>query len=117
MVRLLLPSGRPFVAFVVITGFMVFNLIIAVVCDAVAVIEDKSKLEGDFFEDLANPVHDVSPEIALEEQETVDNLEERISSVLKTQKDMLATLESLTQKALSMRARQNHSPGGGRNST
>ena len=42
-------AWAPFVAFIMITGFIVFNLIIAVVCDAVAVIENKNDLEPDLF--------------------------------------------------------------------
>ncbi|KAL7547091.1 hypothetical protein ACHAWF_010407 [Thalassiosira exigua] len=104
-------AWAPFVAFIMITGFIVFNLIIAVVCDAVAVIENKEDLEPDFFagvlgsKDAADDdrlmVDSVNREGAISyEEELVENLAERIASVLKSQKEMLATLESLTKDSL-----------------
>ena len=96
-----------------ITGFIVFNLIIAVVCDAVAVLEDKTNLQPDFFGESSSErsierrgESSDSPRKgkASEETELIDNLETQMSSALKTQKEMLAllaTLESLTQGALS----------------
>jgi len=103
----------PFISFVMITGFIVFNLIIAVVCDAVAVLEDKTNLQPDFFGESSSErsierrgESSDSPRKgkASEETELIDNLETQMSSALKTQKEMLAllaTLESLTQGALS----------------
>ena len=114
-------SWAPFVAFIMITGFIVFNLIIAVVCDAVAVIENKEDLEPDFFagmmgsKDLEGPMSDsvggrvvTSPDgsvfngsgIMMDEEQLIDNLAERIASVLNSQKEMLATLDLLTKEAL-----------------
>ena len=98
-------AWAPFVAFIMITGFIVFNLIIAVVCDAVAVIENKEDLEPDFFsgmglgskEDEVDPSQ--HPTYAYEE-DLVENLADRIAAVLNSQKEMLATLESLTQESL-----------------
>ena len=97
----------PFVAFIMITGFIVFNLIIAVVCDAVAVIENKEDLEPDLFsgmlgskgmeDDVFEDPH--QPAYAYEE-DMIENLADRITTVLNSQREMLATLESLTQDAL-----------------
>lgn len=104
-------AWAPFLAFIMITGFIVFNLIIAVVCDAVAVIENKEDLEGPFFSGmLQKDVEEDENEngfgndaVGLQptyEEELVENLAERIASVLKSQKEMLATLESLTKDSL-----------------
>ena len=97
----------PFVAFIMITGFIVFNLIIAVVCDAVAVIENKEDLEPDLFsgmlgsKDMEDDVFEDphQPAYAYEE-DMIETLADRITTVLNSQREMLATLESLTQDAL-----------------
>jgi len=102
----------PFVAFIMITGFIVFNLIIAVVCDAVAVIENKDDLEPDMFSGIGIDSRD-GPEIREEdvmiqgvdgelysEDEIVDQLAEQMASVLMHQKEMLATLEALAKDSL-----------------
>lgn len=110
-----------------ITGFIVFNLIIAVVCDAVAVVENKEDLEPHMAQIFTEEMRDVgvlgsgSKEMEEEEsgdvvlmnmtkdanngtrtyeEELVEDLAGRISSVLTTQKEMLATLESLTEVSL-----------------
>ena len=101
-------AWAPFVAFIMITGFIVFNLIIAVVCDAVAVIENKEDLEPDFFSGMLGS-KEMEEENSLEypannqpasEEEMVENLADRIAAVLNSQKEMLATLESLTKDSL-----------------
>lgn len=105
-------AWAPFVAFIMITGFIVFNLIIAVVCDAVAVIENKEDLEPDFFggmlgskemeEDVdGGPFPDSTNRNGMTyEEQLVENLADRISSVLNSQKEMLATLELLAKDSL-----------------
>eukprot|EP00567_Pseudictyota_dubia_P011992 CAMPEP_0197457692 /NCGR_PEP_ID=MMETSP1175-20131217/46745_1 /TAXON_ID=1003142 /ORGANISM="Triceratium dubium, Strain CCMP147" /LENGTH=460 /DNA_ID=CAMNT_0042992127 /DNA_START=139 /DNA_END=1521 /DNA_ORIENTATION=+ len=45
-------AWAPFVLFVAVSGFMVFNLIIAVVCDAVAAVEHKDEDKEDEAADL-----------------------------------------------------------------
>ena len=91
----------PFVAFIMITGLIVFNLIIAVVCDAVAVIENKADLEPDLFGDGKDTDGEGAPEETNHEEkyeeELVENLAERISFVLESQREMLATLELLAK--------------------
>ncbi len=117
-------AWAPFVAFIMITGFIVFNLIIAVVCDAVAVIENKEDLEPDFFsgmlgskdmeENVEGPfAATTNQNVTKYEEELVDNLADRIAAVLNSQKDMLATLESLTKDSL---VPTPASPAGRRNS-
>lgn len=104
-------AWAPFVIFIMITGFIVFNLIIAVVCDAVAVIENKEDLKPDIFSMLESkdvgedsseffPHDAANPNGATYEDELVENLALRMSSVLKSQREMLATLEALTEESL-----------------
>ncbi|KAL7510993.1 hypothetical protein ACHAXN_007912 [Cyclotella atomus] len=96
-------AWAPFVAFIMITGFIVFNLIIAVVCDAVAVIENKSDLEPDLFSNSheeAEEVLEVPNNDENAEEELVENLAERISFVLESQREMLATLELLAKDSM-----------------
>lgn len=96
-------AWAPFVAFIMITGFIVFNLIIAVVCDAVAVIENKNDLEPDIFShshEEGDEMLDVSNNDDNYEEELVENLAERISFVLESQREMLATLEVLAKDSV-----------------
>lgn len=95
-------AWAPFIMFVMVTGFIVFNLIIAVVCDAVAVIENEQNLETNLENSGMGEegMRGVFQGMESEEKQIIDNLEGRISSVLKTQKEMLATLESLTQRLI-----------------
>jgi len=108
-------AWAPFIAFIMITGFIVFNLIIAVVCDAVAVIENKEDLEPDLFSGMleigskdeggeeggeAGPQDQLEGPIIGSDEALVDDLAQRISLVLDSQKEMLATLELLTRDTL-----------------
>ncbi|KAL7500787.1 hypothetical protein ACHAWT_009740 [Skeletonema menzelii] len=108
-------AWAPFIAFIMITGFIVFNLIIAVVCDAVAVIENKDDLEPDLFSGMldngskdeggegygeAGPQDQLEGTIVGSDEALVDDLAQRISFVLDSQKEMLATLELLTRDTL-----------------
>lgn len=96
-------AWAPFVAFIMITGFIVFNLIIAVVCDAVAVIENKSDLEPDMFNSHEEEDDENRLEVPNEEnyeEELVENLAERIAFVLESQREMLATLELLAKDSI-----------------
>lgn len=106
-------AWAPFIAFIMITGFIVFNLIIAVVCDAVAVIENKDDLEPDLFSGMfqngdskdegvgeAGPQDQLQGTMIGPEEALVDDLAQRISFVLDSQREMLATLESLTRDTL-----------------
>jgi hypothetical protein len=42
-------AGMIFCSFISITGFIVFNLIVAVVCDAVSIIDKKIRQEGEEY--------------------------------------------------------------------
>jgi hypothetical protein len=106
-------AWAPFIAFIMITGFIVFNLIIAVVCDAVAVIENKDDLEPDLFsgifengdsKDEGGDAQLAQDQLQNQgtgpEEAVVDDLAQRISFVLDSQREMLATLELLTRDTL-----------------
>lgn len=85
-------AWAPFVAFIMITGFMVFNLIIAVICDAVSIIdrvarEREARARGVIFE-TAEQQLDFA-------QQRIDVLAERVDHMLKTQKEMASMLEAL----------------------
>eukprot|EP00540_Astrosyne_radiata_P010503 CAMPEP_0116838176 /NCGR_PEP_ID=MMETSP0418-20121206/9065_1 /TAXON_ID=1158023 /ORGANISM="Astrosyne radiata, Strain 13vi08-1A" /LENGTH=419 /DNA_ID=CAMNT_0004468145 /DNA_START=42 /DNA_END=1301 /DNA_ORIENTATION=+ len=78
-------AWAPFVAFIAITGFMVFNLIIAVVCDAVSIIdkvarEREARARGESLETPEEQLHHA--------QQRIDLVTERVDKLLKAQKDM-----------------------------
>mmetsp|Transcript_28228 Transcript_28228/g.56804 ORF Transcript_28228/g.56804 Transcript_28228/m.56804 type:complete len:359 (+) Transcript_28228:188-1264(+) len=112
-------AWAPFIAFIMITGFIVFNLIIAVVCDAVAVIENKDDLEPDLFSGMfengskaeggegdgeagtqGRTQDQLEETVVGSDEALVDDLAQRISFVLDSQREMLATLELLTRDTL-----------------
>ena len=83
----------PFIAFVGLTGFIVFNLIVAVVCDAVAVTE-KTVRELDGLEDD-------SPASKLEEaQERIDLLQGHLEDMLRTQQAVQQMIEVMSSELL-----------------
>ncbi|KAI2501662.1 hypothetical protein MHU86_12786 [Fragilaria crotonensis] len=75
----------PFLAFVMITGFMVFNLIIAVICDAVSIVDQVARAR----EARARGIILETPEQQLEYAHLrMDVLSERVDLMLKTQVEM-----------------------------
>jgi len=90
-------AWAPFSAFIMITGFIVFNLIVAVVCDAVAVTE-KNVRELDGFEP-DNPEHKL-----LEAQERIDLLQCHINDMLRTQEQVQQLIESMAAELLHLEA-------------
>ena len=102
-------AWMPFISFIMITGFIVFNLIIAVVCDAVAVIENKEDLHPDSLELIEHEsgkdgdrlIEDTqNPDGSTIEEDVVEDLADRITSALNNQKAMLATLEALINSSM-----------------
>ena len=86
-------AWAPFLCFILITGFIVFNLIVAVVCDAVAVTEKTVReLDGLDSDD---------PERTLEEaQERIDLLQCHISDMQRTQQSVQDMIEMLAGELL-----------------
>eukprot|EP00934_Nitzschia_sp_Nitz4_P004317 Nitzschia sp. Nitz4//scaffold89_size161592//143487//145076//NITZ4_002400-RA/size161592-processed-gene-0.24-mRNA-1//1//CDS//3329559682//4307//frame0 len=90
-------AWAPFSAFILITGFIVFNLIVAVVCDAVAITE-KTVRELDGFESD-------SPENKLAEaQERIDLLQCHINDMLRTQENVQNMIELIAGDLLHIEA-------------
>mmetsp|Transcript_30080 Transcript_30080/g.49718 ORF Transcript_30080/g.49718 Transcript_30080/m.49718 type:complete len:405 (+) Transcript_30080:129-1343(+) len=88
-------AWAPFIAFIMITGFMVFNLIIAVICDAVSIIDQVARER----EARAKGIILETPEEQLDfAQQRMDVLSERVDHMLKTQKDMQGMLELLSSE-------------------
>jgi hypothetical protein len=80
-----------FVAFIMITGFIVFNLIIAVVCDAVAVAERMGRAaDDDDSDELLSP-----EEMLYCAQGQMDSLGNQISGLMDREKDLQDLLELL----------------------
>merc|ERR1719253_2544141 len=106
-------AWAPAIVFVGITGFIVFNLIIAVVCDAVAVVENKEVFDMEKFEaqgafgggdaGTADPGGDGGDDASPPPPpfaEGVEQLHERIETALRIQQRMAATLEALARESL-----------------
>ena len=97
----------PFIAFVIITGFIVVNLIIAVICDAISALNDdeKAKLEGQYDnkgQDMDNTSQNGEGEGAClpeaDVQEQLDSLETQVEELTRIQVQTLYTLEYLARQ-------------------
>jgi len=84
----------PFVAFVIISGFIVVNLIIAVICDAISSLhkDEKAKLQGNYGDQFS----DSSPPPEIREQ--LDSLEEQMEELTRVQARTFHTLQYLTRQ-------------------
>lgn len=80
----------PFVVFVMVSGFIVFNLIIAVVCDAVAVIEREAHKE-----EKDDSTCDDS--VLSNAQGRINDLSEQFSSIARQQREMQQSLEAVAR--------------------
>ena len=81
----------PFLIFVVVSGFVVVNLIIAVICDAVATLDDnaKSKIHGSFDESESQ----TTMEPTLKEQ--LEMLQDMVDELSRSQEEILQVLSRL----------------------
>jgi hypothetical protein len=84
-------AWAPFLAFIAITGFIVFNLIVAVVCDAVAVTE-KTVRQMDGYEEDNTEIK------IIEAQERIDLLQSHIHDMLKTQEQVHTMIEQMAEE-------------------
>jgi hypothetical protein len=84
----------PFVSFVIISGFIVVNLIIAVICDAISSLhkDDKAKLQGGYES------ADASTSTPMEIREQLDCLEEQMEELTRIQARTFHTLQYLTRQ-------------------
>mmetsp|Transcript_16051 Transcript_16051/g.44974 ORF Transcript_16051/g.44974 Transcript_16051/m.44974 type:complete len:770 (-) Transcript_16051:1028-3337(-) len=95
-------AWAPFVAFIALTGFIVFNLIVAVVCDAVAITE-KTVRELDGYETDTT-------EARLEEaQERIDLLQSHINDMLRTQQAVQDMIEGMAGEMMHLEAERKRS--------
>jgi hypothetical protein len=90
-------AWAPFAAFIMITGFIVFNLIVAVVCDAVALTE-KTVRELDGFESNT-PEHQLA-----EAKERIDLLQNHIHEMLRMQENVHELIEFMAAELLHLEA-------------
>jgi len=82
------------IAFVVVSGFIVVNLIVAVICDAIGALDEKDKAK---FHGQHNDDDDDSDE-KLELREQLDTIEDQIGDLTRIQARTFHTLEYLTQQ-------------------
>ena len=98
----------PFIIFVIITGFVVVNLMIAVICDSIAALhdDDKAKLHGYYDDEDSNPSQPESNPgfIQGNVQEQLDALEDQVDELSRMQEETLLALETLAQQLQIQRA-------------
>jgi TolA-binding protein len=91
----------PFIVFVIVTGFVVVNLMIAVICDSIAALHDdeKAKLHG-MYNDLSerNSEEEMHPALAGGIQEQLDSLEDQVDGLSRMQEETIMALETLTHR-------------------
>jgi len=100
----------PFIIFVIITGFVVVNLIIAVICDAISALHDdeKAKLHGT-FDDHTEVSDSAHPGLQEDVREQLDVLENHVDELAQMQAKTLATLQLLAHHVREQRAVVKHS--------
>jgi hypothetical protein len=96
----------PFIVFVIVTGFVVVNLMIAVICDSIAALHDdeKAKLHG-MYSDLSqrNSEEVMHPALSGDIQEQLDSLEDQVDDLSRMQEETIMALETLTQRLQTQR--------------
>ena len=85
------------IVYVLIAGFVVVNLIIAVICDAIAALDEKEKAK--FLGGRGNLTDDSESEMsAIELREQLDEVEDQIGDLTRIQARTFHTLQYLTQQ-------------------
>ena len=89
----------PFVIFVIVTGFVVVNLIIAVICDAISALHDdeKAKLHGSNVPD-ATTEQESEDEDHMDIREKLTSLEQNVDELAIMQEHTLQTMAALSQQ-------------------
>jgi hypothetical protein len=84
-----------FVPFVLMSAFIIYNLIVAVVCDAVALVESQHKMhqEQDKQEEEAGLVL----EYPGDDQERIGRMQQQLSMLIRAQYEVLASIEDALQ--------------------
>jgi voltage-gated sodium channel len=110
----------PIIVFVIVTGFVVVNLIIAVICDAISALheDDKAKLHGNFRdvsgqdsdlldEGMSSSINDsVHHALELDVREQLSALETHVEELTKMQEETMLTLQMLTSSLAKHRQRR-----------
>jgi hypothetical protein len=110
----------PIIVFVIVTGFVVVNLIIAVICDAISALHDdeKAKLHGNFRhasgqdsgaleEGMSSSINDsVHPALEQDVREQLTSLETHVEELTKMQEETMLTLQMLTSSLAEHRQRR-----------
>lgn len=88
----------PFIVFVIVTGFVVVNLIIAVICDAIAALHDdeKAKLHGTNVSDTTTEQE--REEESMDIREQLGALEHHVDELTIMQEQTLQTMAALSQQ-------------------
>jgi hypothetical protein len=86
----------PIITYVIISGFVVVNLIIAVICDAISALgsDEKAKLEGNYQENSDLDSNSEAPEIRIQ----LDSLEEQVEDLRRIQERTFHSLSYLSSK-------------------
>jgi len=86
----------PFIVFVIITGFVVVNLIIAVICDAISALheDEKAKLHGQYEED-AHHSEEEHPALKEDVRDQLNMLEDHVEELARMQEETMATIQTL----------------------
>lgn len=87
----------PFLVFVTISGFIVVNLIIAVICDAVSTLNDdtKKKIHGTYDDEDENDSEETT---SVYVREQLEALEDQVDELQRLQEQTIMTLKSLTRQ-------------------
>jgi hypothetical protein len=90
----------PFVVFVIVTSFVVVNLIIAVICDAISALHDdeKAKLHGTFEEEETTNNESTHPALQQDVREQLGALEDHVEELTRMQEQTLHSLAMLTRQ-------------------
>jgi hypothetical protein len=102
----------PIVTFVIITAFVVVNLIIAVICDAISALheDDKAKLHGTFESDEDQDTQSGSSEskysLRKDLHTQLDGLEENVNELMRMQEETMFALRGLADYIAEKQQRQ-----------
>jgi hypothetical protein len=90
-------AWAPFTVFVIISGFIVVNLIIAVICDVIGALhaDEKAKLHGDYDE---NNTDAGDSQNNMEISEQLDTLADQMEELTRIQARTFYTLQYLAQQ-------------------
>lgn len=89
----------PFLLFIITSSFVVINLVIAVICDAVSVLAGL-ELDNEEMDDDGNPIY--ITESRDSDGNRVEELEEQVDELLKMQENMKHTIQLLSLQVKGM---------------